>query len=175
LKYESEGGPGLSKLFALLQQSRSPEADMRTLMASQILFWLLRAPDGHAKNFSISLLPGGAFQLTPMYDVMSAYPIIGHGPNLWAPQAVKAAMALLGKNRQYHMDKIQRRHFNSTAQNVGLGADAEAIIQDLLQRTPEVIQMVQRELPVGFSQEVVDKVLGGLERAALRLEGMPVS
>jgi serine/threonine-protein kinase HipA len=37
---------------------------MKTLMAAQVLFWLLRAPDGHAKNFSIQLLPRGRFQLT---------------------------------------------------------------------------------------------------------------
>ena len=29
-----------------------------TLMASQIHFWMLRAPDGDAKNFSIRLLTG---------------------------------------------------------------------------------------------------------------------
>ncbi|HEY4080129.1 MAG TPA: type II toxin-antitoxin system HipA family toxin [Burkholderiaceae bacterium] len=173
VKYENEGGPGLQKLFALLRQSQAAEADMRTLMTSQILFWLLRAPDGHAKNFSIRLHAGGAFQLTPMYDVMSAYPIIGNGANLWSSREVKLAMALLGKSRHYTMASIQRRHFNSTALKVGLGTDAEDIIQELLRRTPEAIAEVQRELPKGFSQRVADSVLGGLERAAVRLEGMP--
>jgi serine/threonine-protein kinase HipA len=44
---------------------------------------MLRAPDGHAKNFSIQLQAGtaGRFRLTPMYDVMSAYPVLGEGPN----------------------------------------------------------------------------------------------
>ena len=74
MKYESEGGPGLAQLFTLAQQSVAAEQDLRTLMASQILFWMLRAPDGHAKNFSIQLLAGRAsrFRLTPLYDVMSA-------------------------------------------------------------------------------------------------------
>ncbi|MEA3119615.1 MAG: serine/threonine-protein kinase HipA [Paraburkholderia sp.] len=46
-------------------------------------FGMLRAPDGHAKNFSIQLQAGtaGRFRLTPMYDVMSAYPVLGEGPN----------------------------------------------------------------------------------------------
>jgi serine/threonine-protein kinase HipA len=172
VKYENDGGPGLRKLFALLQQSRNAQADMRTLMASQVLFWLLRAPDGHAKNFSIHLLPGGAFQLTPMYDVMSAYPIIGNGPNLWSPHEVKMAMALLGKNRHYHMATIQRRHFNSTAQQLGLGSDAEGIIQDLIAKTPGVMASVQRNLSAGFSQKVLDSVLGGLEQAVSQLGDM---
>lgn len=173
VKYENEGGPGLRKLFALLQQSRNAQADMHTLMASQVLFWLLRAPDGHAKNFSIHLLSCGAFQLTPMYDVMSAYPIIGNGPNLWSPREVKMAMALLGKNRHYDMATIQRRHFNSTAQQVGFGPDAEEIVQDLIAKTPGVIANAQRDLPAGFSQKVLDSVLGGLEQAVAQLGGMP--
>ncbi|MDB5838281.1 MAG: HipA N-terminal domain protein, partial [Herminiimonas sp.] len=38
---------------------------------------LLRATDGHAKNFSIFLQPGGYYRMTPLYDVLSARPIIG--------------------------------------------------------------------------------------------------
>ncbi|WP_043152982.1 HipA domain-containing protein, partial [Sphingobium sp. Ant17] len=30
--------------------------------------------DGHAKNFSIFLRPGGRFGLTPFYDVLTAQP-----------------------------------------------------------------------------------------------------
>ncbi|CAB3808093.1 type II toxin-antitoxin system HipA family toxin [Pararobbsia alpina] len=175
VKYENEGGPGLKQLFTLVQQSLDAERDLRALMASQILFWMLRAPDGHAKNFSIQLQPGtaGRFRLTPMYDVMSAYPVIGDGPSQWAAQDLKLAMALLGKNRHYHMHNIQRRHFNSTAKRVGYGENAEPLLQELVARTPEVVAQVQAELPRGFPQQVADKVLGGLLNAARALEGMP--
>ena len=177
VKYENEGGPGLAQLFNLVKQSLDAERDLRTLMASQILFWMLRAPDGHAKNFSIQLQAGmaGRFRLTPMYDVMSAYPVIGAGPNQWAAQDLKLAMALLGKNRHYHMHHIQRRHFNSTARKVGYGQDAEPLLQELVARTPEVVALVQAELPPGFSQQVADKVLGGLLSAARALEAMPMT
>lgn len=142
-KYENEGGPGLKALFATLRQSVNAAVDMRTLMAAQILFWLLRAPDGHAKNFSIQLLPRGRFQLTRLYDVMSAYPVLGDGANQWSPFEIKLAMALIGKNRHYEMHGIQRRHFNSTAQKVGYGPTAEPIIEDLLARTPAIIAAVR--------------------------------
>lgn len=177
LKYENEGGPGLRPLFTLVQQSLDAESDLHTLMASQVLFWMLRAPDGHAKNFSIQLQAGaaGRFRLTPMYDVMSAYPVLGDGPNQWAAQDLKLAMALLGKNRHYHMHNIQRRHFNSTAKKVGFGENAESLLQELVARTPEVVARVQAQLPQGFSQQVADKVLGGLQSAALALEGMPAT
>ncbi len=175
VKYEAEGGPGLGTLFTLLQQSVEAERDLRTLMASQVLFWMLRAPDGHAKNFSIHLLPGGRYRLTPLYDVMSAYPVMGDGPNQWSPRELKLAMALVGKNRHYEAERIQRRHFNSTAKRFGYGESAEPLMQELVGRTPAVIDQVQRDLPAGFSQEVADKVLGGLQSAARALEGMPAS
>ena len=71
-KYEPDGGPGIHEIIELLKGSDQPEADQRFFLKSQIVFWLLGATDGHAKNFSIFLLPGGRFRLTPLYDVMSA-------------------------------------------------------------------------------------------------------
>lgn len=171
-KYENEGGPGLKALFSTLRQSVNAEADMTTLMTAQLLFWMLRAPDGHAKNFSIQLLPRGRFQLTRIYDVMSAYPVMGSGPSHWSPFEVKLAMALLGKNRHYVMHDIQRRHFNSTAQKVGFASSAEPIIEGILARTPQVIAEVQGDLPPGFSQRIADTILKGLAQAAMALEAM---
>jgi serine/threonine-protein kinase HipA len=169
LKYESDGGPGLKTLFNTLRQSENSVADLRTLMATQILFWMLRAPDGHAKNFSIQLLPRGRFRLAPLYDVMSAYPVLGNGPNQWAPQQLKLSMALLGKNRHYSMHSIVRRHFNSTAQQLGYADHVEPLIEDLLARTPVAIESVIKQLPEGFSSHVAQTVLGGLEKAAGKL------
>lgn len=171
-KYENEGGPGLKALFGKLRQSVNAEADMKTLMAAQVLFWLLRAPDGHAKNFSIQLLPRGRFQLAPLYDVMSVYPVLGDGPNQWSPYEIKLAMALLGKNRHYDTQGIQRRHFNNTAQKVGYSSTAEPIIEELLARTPAAIAEVQAELPQDFSPRVRDAILGGLEQMTRTLGKM---
>lgn len=171
-KYENEGGPGLKALFATLRQSVNAEADMKTLMTAQVLFWLLRAPDGHAKNFSIHLLPRGRFHLTRLYDVMSAYPVLGEGPNQWSPHDIRSAMALLGKNRHYDMHGIQRRHFNSTARKVGYGSTAEPIIEELLARTPAAIAEVQADLPKDFSPRVAESILGGLQQAATALGAM---
>ncbi len=177
IKYENEGGPGLAPLFTLVQQSLDAERDLHTLMASQILFWMLRAPDGHAKNFSIQLQAGaaGRFRLAPLYDVMSAHPVIGDGPNQWAARDLKLAMALLGKNRHYLMHTIQRRHFNRTAKKLGFGETAEPLLQELVGRTPAVVAQVQNELPEGFSQQVADQILDGLLSAARALEAMPAA
>ena len=172
LKYEAEGGPGLAELFTITRQSDNAQADMATLMAAQIVFWMLRAPDGHAKNFSIQLQagPAGRFHLAPLYDVMSAWPIVGKAAGQWPEQSIKLAMALLGTQRHYNMHGIQRRHFNSTAKRVGYGPNAEALLQQLLAQTPQVIAQVGAALPKGFSQQVADTVLGGLGKSAAALE-----
>ncbi len=74
-QYEHQGGPALETLFRLTEQSIERERDLRPLTAAQILFRILRAPDGHAKNSSLHLMsaPSGRFRLAPLYDVMSAF------------------------------------------------------------------------------------------------------
>lgn len=104
-KYESDGGPGILAVLEFLNQAANPRADRLTFFKAQIIFWLLAAIDGHAKNFSVFLTPGG-FNLTPMYDVMSAAPY----PEL-TPQKIKLAMAI-GNNRHYRVQKIVPRHFH---------------------------------------------------------------
>ena len=65
----------MQSIAALLAQS-SERSDLTTFFKAQVLFWMLRAIDGHAKNFSLFLKPGGRFQLTPLYDVLSAWPCL---------------------------------------------------------------------------------------------------
>ncbi|MGI6436549.1 MAG: HipA domain-containing protein, partial [Sphaerochaeta sp.] len=54
-KYESDGGPGIQTIMSILQGSQNASEDRLTFFSAQLLFWLLAAPDGHAKNFSIFL------------------------------------------------------------------------------------------------------------------------
>jgi serine/threonine-protein kinase HipA len=79
-KYESEGGPGMRDILRVLDASARPAEDKRAFVKAQIMFWLLAATDGHAKNYSIFYERGGTCRLTPIYDVLSAWPIIGRGP-----------------------------------------------------------------------------------------------
>ncbi|MEO6958434.1 MAG: type II toxin-antitoxin system HipA family toxin, partial [Burkholderiaceae bacterium] len=95
-KYESDGGPGLMDIARILQQSESREQDLRALLKAQLLFWLMAATDGHAKNFSIFLLPGGRYRLTPLYDVLSAWPVTGRGANQIDANSLRLAMAVKG-------------------------------------------------------------------------------
>ena len=116
-KYQSEGGPGLVKMLDVLKGSDNPAADRETLFKAQLFFWLIGATDGHAKNFSMFLGPGGSYRLTPLYDVLTAQ------PSLDARQVQRKQMKLsmsVGTNRHYRIDEIQRRHFVQTATAAGL-------------------------------------------------------
>src|SRR4029077_7923453 len=74
LKYQSQGGPGVVDGLNLLKGSDTPAEDQKAFLKAQVLFWLIGATDGHAKNFSIFLGRGGRFKLTPVYDVLTARP-----------------------------------------------------------------------------------------------------
>jgi serine/threonine-protein kinase HipA len=170
-KYERDGGPGIVQIARTLQGSVQAAADIEVFLAAQIVFWLLAAIDGHAKNFSLHLLPEGRYRLTPLYDVLSAWPVAGPAPNQINPHEARLAMSLRGKNPHRKLYEIQRRHFNHTATLCGL-ASAEPMIERLLTLTPEVIRQVQQGLPAGFSPQVLDRVLDGLHTMAQRLAAM---
>jgi len=173
LKYEADGGPGVLDLARILRQSVNAREDLRTLLAAQLIFWMLAAPDGHAKNFSIHLLPEGRFRLAPLYDVMSIWPVEGAGPDQFSRHDAKLAMAMMGKSRHYRRSTIQRRHFNATARLCGYGPDAEDVVAAVLDRTPGVIARMEAQLPSGFPPKVAQPILRGLAVSARALEAMP--
>lgn len=163
LKYENEGGPGIRDGMELLLGSQQPGDDRAHFFKAQILFWLLAAIDGHAKNFSLFIEPGSAYRMTPLYDVISAYPLMAQG-SLPANRA-KMAMSLKGRNRHYHWARIQPRHFLSTAQQVGFSrARAASLIQEVIELSEPAIQAVERRLPVGFPSAISHSILEGIRR-----------
>ena len=170
-KYESDGGPGIVQIMELLRQSQQPQ-DRAIFFKTQLLFWLLAATDGHAKNFSIHIEAAGRFRLTPIYDVLSVYPILGRGPNHLDPHKAALAMSVAGKNRHRQLLHIRRRHWNDTARACGVAEGAEPWIEELLSRVEPVIHDVQARLPADFPQRVSLPIFRGLREAAARLAGM---
>ncbi len=172
-RYESDGGPGIDRIIDLLNASRRRAQDRETFFRAQLLFWLLCAPDGHAKNFSISLHAGGSFSLTPLYDVVSAYPVLGNGPNQISPHRVKLAMALRCTHAHWRMRDILRRHWEEVGRRNGIvpegGQDVDSLIRDVIDRTPRVLEKVGASLPEGFPSHVGDRILAGLDASVRRL------
>lgn len=172
-KYESHGGPGIDAILDRLRGSQSADADRRAFLKAQLVFWLLAAPDGHAKNFSLFIEPRGRFRLTPLYDVMSAWPVIGKGPNFFDRKRLRLAMAVDGRNRHYLIDGIRRRHWNETAKRNALGLDFEPVIADVLAALPAVLDRVAAELPADFPAQVDGPIFDGMTAQARRLRALP--
>ncbi len=168
-KYEADGGPGVSAIQEVLQGSERRDQDREQFFRAQLLFWMLAAIDGHAKNFSLFIGAGGRYRSTPLYDVISAWPFVGSGSDKMPRRKLKMAMAVHGKSKHYDLDTMQRRHWSSTARKCALGIDVESMIDTLIAQTPEVIARVESGLPASFSASVAEPVFEGLRQSAARL------
>ncbi len=167
-KYESDGGPGIRSIMDQLNGSVQNEADRFDFFRTQVLYWMLAAIDGHAKNFSVFLEPRGLYRLAPRYDVLSAYPVMGGRAGQLAPKKVAMAMAVWGRNRHYRWAEMKRTHFERTARDCRL-PDAARVVDELLARVEPAIEDVSKELPARFPDSVSGPVFSGLERAARAL------
>ena len=169
-KYQSDGGPSVVDVMNLLRGSDHPAADQAMVFKAQILFWLIGATDGHAKNFSIFLGPGGTFHLTPLYDVLTAQ------PSLDARQIERKQMKLamsVGAKRHYKIDEITGRHFVQTGAEAGLPksmvGDAIASIADTAEAA---LAQVEANLPAGFPEAIHASVKAALMK---RLAGLLIN
>ncbi|MGB5202073.1 MAG: HipA domain-containing protein, partial [Sedimenticolaceae bacterium] len=158
-KYQSDGGPGTLDILTFLNGAQSPREDRLTFMRAQIVFWLLAAIDGHAKNFSIFLTPGG-FKLTPLYDVMSVAPY----PE-YSPHKIKLAMAV-GDSRHYRIKGIQLRHFYQTAQKAGIAKqDMDDLFADILAHTkPAIYEAADTAAKTNMPQKTADAIFTDIDQ-----------
>jgi len=166
-KYQNDGGPGIADILRLLKASDTPAEDQKLFLKAQIIFCLLGATDGHAKNFSIFLGPLGRFRLTPFYDVLSAQ------PSLAAGQIHKKQMRLAmfaGANRHYVVDRIRGRHFKQTAERAGMpGALAAELLEQVIVRAVAAKEELEQNLPLDFPEFLHRTIWDGI---ANRLENM---
>jgi len=171
-KYEEHGGPSALEIMELLSLSLRPIEDRIVFMKSQVLFWLLAANDGHAKNFSIFLRPNG-FHLTPFYDVISAYPYFGTG-NMH-PRKIKMAMKVHSRNTYYHWYRIQARHWLSHAKYLGLSENIMIeILEELFVEVPDALKRANESAEPIFNKDVGQTItrqtLNSLEKMKRQFE-----
>ncbi len=159
-KYQREGGPGMRNILERLKESDRSTEDRRAFLKAQIIFWLMGATDGHAKNYSIAHQPGGAFVMTPLYDIISAQPIVD--ARRIETNRYKMAMSA-GNNNHYRMDEIQKRHFEQTSDMAGmptgtvdeLTAELEAVLPSALK---EIEALADNTIPASLIESITDGV-----------------
>jgi len=161
-KYQNQGGPALKSILEFLYSSETPRKDQMTVFKCQVLFWLMGAIDGHAKNFSIFLTPNDGFRLTPIYDVMS-------GQTAFDAKQVRhkdyrLAMSV-GKNNKYRIDNIHGRHFLETAVAAGLSKDfAREAIYHVQDRFEAAFEGAIASMPDNFPSEIHDSIYDGAKK-----------
>ncbi|MGP3699496.1 type II toxin-antitoxin system HipA family toxin [Rhodobacter sp. NSM] len=167
-KYQNEGGPGIVEICGLLTGSDEPMRDRANFLKANILFWLIGATDGHAKNFSIALLPGGRFVMTPLYDVLTVQPSLDAGQI--QVKNMKLAMRA-GKSRHYKVSDIQGRHFVETGLAAGFSREKVVrIFADILERAEGAFTTALAEMPADFPAELFASVKRGFDQRAAHLQ-----
>jgi serine/threonine-protein kinase HipA len=170
LKYESDGGPGIRRIMDILLGSTNAEKDRLTFFRTQILFWVLGAIDGHAKNFSLFLEVGGSYRLAPLYDILSAYPVTGRGHGKLPLQKIKMAMAVYGANRHYEWSRIEPRHWMETGRRCGIAEETtRRLMTEIGESAKGVLERVGPRIPRSFPEGLQEAILSGVISSARRL------
>jgi len=113
VKYETEGGPSLADLFAILARgSASPLPDKRDLLTWVIFNFIIGNTDAHAKN--VSFLLGGLDDktephLAPFYDLVCT--------TVYDSQSRKQAQKIGGEYRPLF---VRRRHWDRFAEAIDI-------------------------------------------------------
>jgi len=166
-KYQSEGGPGIVQIMDVLQGSDEPLKDRRDFFKAQIIFWLIGATDGHAKNFSLALSSHGRFRMTPFYDVLTAQP--SFDSQQITHKDFKLAMRV-GKSNQYNVERIRGRHFMDTAIECGLSRKVTTdLIAEVADQAVECVGEAARHLPGDFPALLVDSLQQCVQHRVTRL------
>ena len=166
-KYQMDGGPGIAAGMKLLSASDDPNDDRLAFLKAQVVFWLLGATDGHAKNFSIALRPGGGFRMTPLYDVLTAQKAVADGQI--RHNRMRLAMCV-GNQNHYRINEVVKRHFLETAKAVGLGTElAATAIDGLLERISAAKAEAECIIPADFPEDLLTCTWEGLDARAVAL------
>ncbi|PTX56858.1 serine/threonine-protein kinase HipA [Litoreibacter ponti] len=160
-KYQNEGGPGISDIMELLLGSDDPNKDRYDFFKTNVLFWLLGATDGHGKNFSVSLLPGGRFRMTPLYDVLTVQPTVD--ARQIERKYFKLAMNF-GNSNHYKVANIVGRHIVETGVQSGLSrAVLHGLFEELQETSHAIVEATSNQLPEGFPEALLSSIDGALK------------
>ena len=130
-KYVSEGGPSARDVLGLLDGHPHALANKEAFTLQLFFNYLVGAPDGHAKNYSLLLHDPTGPILSPLYDVASGLPYD------YRRYELRTAMSIGGENR---VGMLKRDHIARYAESAGLGEGkavdlllnlADAILQSL--------------------------------------------
>ncbi len=152
-KYQSEGGPSVEDIVAILRaHSTSANDDVITFIDAVAFNWLIAGTDAHAKNYGILIGPARV-RLAPLYDIASILPYPQFDLN-----RVKLAMKVA---ERYRARDIGRREWLKVARQLGLNAD---VLMERIGRMAEAIVDLAPEIGsemngAGLASTTVDRLV----------------
>lgn len=157
--YERDGGPHAGDIISLLQ-ARAGAKSRDQFVDALIATYLLGAPDGHARNYSV-LMSSGAVELAPLYDVASSLPYDVDGAGVMHQR--KTAMSI-GGERQF--GQVRRKHWRRFFEANSLGVDrCLHRVDGLARRLPEaLVQVMDDHDDVPGARDLLSRMLPAVER-----------
>src|SRR5690606_23018224 len=130
-----------------------------------IIFDLLYATDGHAKNFSISLNQNG-FKLTPFYDVMGGYFL--HQREKKPLQHLRLAMSV-GNSNYYNFAKISKRHYEESAKKCLISNDDFERLMSEVKHDFDKLDYSKKDLDQNLDIKVLNCLIEGMNKRAAKI------
>lgn len=146
----------MTRLLGLLEGSASSEADRQSFLRAQTVFWLLAAIDGHAKNYSLRLLPGGRFRLAPFYDVVSVQPGLSGGE---LPEDEALVSLAAGNAGLRVVADIEPKHFVESGRAAGVPQrTVRGLFAELVETRAGAFETIRASLPEDFPPAMEDAI-----------------
>lgn len=157
LKYQSEGGPDITKVMELMNRSSQPVEDRRRLMEGVAFNYLILGTDAHAKNYSLLLGRNQQVRLARLYDIASFLPYIERY------KECRFAMKIGG----YYKDtQIRPRHFDKMARACEFPAQGLIkIVMEMADQIPDAADKVNKAMAdKGVAHPVVEDLVELLKK-----------
>ncbi|RYH41147.1 MAG: type II toxin-antitoxin system HipA family toxin, partial [Alcaligenaceae bacterium] len=107
------------------------------------------------------LRQGNAYEMAPLYDVLSVWPYAGKGRGQLHLRDVRLAMALRSKNKHYEIYGVRPRHWHDLAMRNGGLAVWEAM-RGLVDRVGQALAIVEARLPEDFPGRIWTPIADGM-------------
>lgn len=101
--------------------------------------------------------------MTPLYDVLSAWPLIGTGSHDLQYKKTKLAMTVRSKTAHYKLSEIQYRHWEGLARRSAVDGAWDAM-QGMTHRLDAALATVEQRLPADFPMALAHTVFQGVRR-----------
>lgn len=158
-------GPTMDDALRVLRAGTEPDNDVALFLLAQLMNWVLGNTDAHGKNFSIFLLPGGRHAMTPLYDVISLWPVVGDAPSQLRQKQMRLALALRARRTLRKLDDIHGSDWAFAARRSGVTGLEEMMVR-LMEAVPAALDRLAAHLPEGFPPRLLERMLPVIRQRA---------